>query len=163
MACAALSAEVVTSRSVADPLPEAVTEAVHTSFAYADSIVRFRWSEVCALSGALLVRGTVDGTQLSHLIRMHRQAVRAMAGKGDDHSAHPAETAVPQPSELGSQRHGSHPSVSSELSSEPGVGTPPHERLLERVAHFPFLFGCVYAAMHWPPRDPRLAGPGENA
>ena len=35
------------------------------------------------------------------------------------------------------------------------------ERLLGQLGAWPFLFGCVYATASWPPRDPRLPGPGE--
>ena len=87
-------------------------------------------------SGALRVRGTVDGAQLAALTGAHRRATRARAA---------AEEAP-----------GDAPSVDA------GASAPMGERLLELVAPYPFLFGCVFAlGATWPPRDPQLPGPGE--
>ena len=44
---------------------------LEAAFGFADSILSVRWSECCALAGALFVRGTVDGAQHLELMRQH--------------------------------------------------------------------------------------------
>lgn len=59
------------ARQVAhETLPgEAESAAFEAAFAYADSILAARWSHVCALSGALLARGALDGGEMRCLLR----------------------------------------------------------------------------------------------
>ena len=47
------------------------------AYTFADAILRQRWHDVCALSGALLVRGTVDGEQAAALSAALIEAQRA--------------------------------------------------------------------------------------
>lgn len=105
------------------PLP-----ALRAAFTFADAIVSLRWADLCALSGALLVRGTVDGSQMAALVRHRRQALNLPPQQPPD-----------------------------------GVETESPPPLLRLVSPFPFLFGCIWAAVRWPSRDPSLAGPGEPA
>ena len=41
---------------------------LHTSYEFADAVLRARWTQVQALSGALMARGTMDGSQLSAML-----------------------------------------------------------------------------------------------
>ena len=41
---------------------------LHASYAFADAVLYARWTQVQALSGALLARGTMDGSQLSDML-----------------------------------------------------------------------------------------------
>ena len=97
------------------------------AYAFAEAVLRSRWSEVCALSGALCVRGTVDGSQLASLLKHHRHSLL-----------------LPHP-----------------LASSPApTAASTSERLWTLIALYPFLFGCVFAWLHWPTADPILPGPG---
>ena len=41
---------------------------LHASYAFADAVLHARWTQVQALSGALLARGTMDGSQMSDML-----------------------------------------------------------------------------------------------
>ena len=61
--------------------PEQGSElALRPAFAFADVILRHRWDDVCLLSGALLIRGTVDGSQLDTLVQQRRKAAARQDG-----------------------------------------------------------------------------------
>ena len=61
--------------------PEEGSElALRPAFAFADAILRHRWDEVCLLSGALFVRGTVDGSQLDALVQQRRMVATRRDG-----------------------------------------------------------------------------------
>ena len=51
--------------------------AMASGLAFADSILGAQWNAVCLLSGALMVRGTIDGSQHAELERRHRSAREA--------------------------------------------------------------------------------------
>ena len=122
----AVASDPTTPQSLHSAISGASTDGVlAAAFGFADEIVRFRWRQTCALSGALLLRGTVDGTQAA--------ALTAALG-----------------------------TAAQPLASEAPLGAA--DRLLRALsaAGFPFCFGCVFAlSACWPPRDPRLPGPGE--
>ena len=54
--------------------PEAQSAAFEAAYGYADSILAARWQHVCALSGALLARGALDGGEMRSLLRQHGDA-----------------------------------------------------------------------------------------
>ena len=71
--------------------PEVESAAFEAAYRYADSILAARWPHVCALSGALLARGALDGSELRCLLRQQH---------GD------ASTPSPEVREEGWPRHG---------------------------------------------------------
>ena len=51
-----------------------VTPSFESAFGFTDDVLRVRWPLVCALSGALIVKGTVDGAQVAALSVAQRRA-----------------------------------------------------------------------------------------
>ena len=68
------------AEATAEAVRRRITPPFEAAFAFADDILRLRWAHVCALSGALLVRGTIDGAQADALASAHQRAL----GVSDD-------------------------------------------------------------------------------
>ena len=60
-----------------------VTPVIESALQFADAILDSRWSAVCVLSGALFVRGYIDGPQHVALLRHHQDASRRSPGDTD--------------------------------------------------------------------------------
>ena len=58
--------------------------AIRVAYAFAEQLLRARWQQVCALSGALVVRGTVDGSQLRSLLECQASMQRNANDRGTD-------------------------------------------------------------------------------
>ena len=107
--------------------------AVKAAFEFADAIVASRWAAVCALSGALMVRGTVDGAQHEELMRQHRCA---LSGATDESAC--AHSRQPSTAPSGGPRH-------------------PLDLALDLAAPYPFTFGVLWGLFLCPALDPALA------
>lgn len=61
---------------------EAPLALLHASYDFADAVLSERWAQVQALSGALLARGTLDGSQLSGMLaELHGPAGPGYTGR----------------------------------------------------------------------------------
>lgn len=107
--------------------------AVKAAFEFADAIVASRWAAVCALSGALMVRGTVDGAQHEELMRQHRCA---LSGATDESAC--THSRQPSTAPSGGPRH-------------------PLDLALDLAAPYPFTFGVLWGLFLCPALDPALA------
>ena len=107
--------------------------AVKAAFEFADAIVASRWAAVCALSGALMVRGTVDGAQHEELMRQHRCA---LSGATDESAC--THSRQPSTAPCGGPRH-------------------PLDLALDLAAPYPFTFGVLWGLFLCPALDPALA------
>ncbi len=87
---------------------------LEAAYAYSERVLAARWAQVGALSGALLVRGRVSGSQLCALLEQH-EASKAAAGSAADDGAQLVD------------------------------------RALAAAAHWPLVFGALWAASsRWP-------------
>ena len=68
------------AEAMAEAVRRRITPPFEAAYAFADDILRLRWADVCVLSGALLVRGTIDGAQFDALASAHQRAL----GVSDD-------------------------------------------------------------------------------
>ena len=109
------------------------------AFAFADAIVAWQWPAVCALSGALMARGTMDGAQQHELMQRHRQVLAD--GQHDGVSG----------------GHGGGGGGSGGGGSG-GGGSRAHT-LLQLAAPYPFAFGLLWGLLECPACDPILTAP----
>jgi len=103
------------------------------AFAFADAILEWRWAAVCALSGALMVCGTVDGAQHLELMARHRRALDedgGSDGRGTGACSSASGDDVPRAAGSG---------------------------LLTLAATYPFTFGMLWGLLECPSRNPALA------
>jgi hypothetical protein len=78
-------------------LPSPSLPALRAAFAFADAIVSQRWADLCALSGALLVRGTVDGSQMASLVQQRRRALNILPRQQQQQQPDSVEAEPPPP------------------------------------------------------------------
>lgn len=105
---------------LADAAESSCLPALNAAFGFADAVLARRWAHVCALSGALMVRGTMEGPHLEELLTRHRESLAAREGATHASPAGVADVPTRRISEW------------SRLL------------LLETLAPFPFAFGCVW-------------------
>jgi len=68
--------------------------ALCVAYSYAASVIREQWPHVAAMAGALLVRGTLSGVQLSSLIERQRQAHHIRGRRSSEHLATGGESST---------------------------------------------------------------------